>query len=555
MTTPLDELLASLPREQVLKISREPLAWAEALLLAPSTNEPFVANYVQHQILRSPHRYNIIRVHRRAGKSFSMAILALFYCLMFEGIQVLLICPRGSQVNEIFLTIKDFIHANPWIEAYLAGSRQALPQQIRFHNGSRVTGFTTGAKGGAAGIRGQGADVVLVDEGAYVPEDAWGTINPIMQGDVHRRWPPKVYIASTPAATRGHYYELCTNPHNALSTAGVVFWNQVHVPITTNPGVTEAFRAECRALCASELDWIREYLCEFPEIGEGVFPKRLVDASRFPIVYAESLRDARTETAEKRRPPSRTLGVDWDKFNKDGRGPNLIVLEATEAGKQRVIYREEIPQSDFSLSNGVLRIIELNELFQPEWIFVDRGYGDHQIEELQLYGRKFPGSGLAEKVVGIQFGQNVEQPLPGGGIEKKRFKQVMVQLLRGWFERGRVETALADDVLYKELIEYHVVGQTDANLKFSDENDHAIAALGLAAMAMHTKVKNPYTPPAASRCYIRPAPISIPKSELERRAAQTDPFRTQDTHPHDRRERSFSRRRLGGGGPFSRSSF
>lgn len=548
----IDELLAELPRAKARQICNEPLAWAEALLVAPATGKPFVANSVQHQILRSPHRYNVIRVHRRAGKSFSMAVLALFYCLMHKNIQVLLVCPRGSQVNEIFLQVKDFIASNPWIEPYVTGSRQALPQQLRFSNGSRFTGFTTGAKGGAASLRGQGGDVVLVDEGGYIPEDAWAVINPIIQGDEHRRWPPKAYIASTPAYTRGHYYDLCTAVPHMLHPDGSVFWHQIYVPITLNPSVDDSFREECRALCATDLDWLREYMCEFPELGEGVFPKVLVDQARRPISYDQELARALERASQGDRPPSRTMGVDWDKYNADGRGPNLLILEATDAARYRVIYRQEIPQTQFSLSTAVQRIVELNEIFQPEWIYLDRGYGDMQLEELQLWGKKFPRTGLAEKTIGIQFAQTVEMPLPGGTMEKKRFKQVMVQLMRHWFERGKFDIAATDEYLYRELIEYHVVGQTEANIKYSEENDHAIAALGLASMAMHQRITNPYRPPPPLTCYLVPQPIAIPRSELARQVAERH-GRPYLGDPEV--NRSFARRSLGSQLPPPRTRF
>jgi hypothetical protein len=562
---PLELFLSELPPEQVLKITSEPQAWAEALLIEPKTARRFTCNYVQEQILNSPNRHNVIRVHRRAGKSYSMAILALFYCLMYQNCQVLLICPRGAQVKEIFLTVKDFIRANPWLEAYIATTQSAMPMQIGFTNGSRFSGFTTGAagRGKATSLRGQGGDVILIDEGAYLHEDDWTAINPIIQGDEHRRWPPKVYIASTPAHTRGHYYELCVKPENKRYKDGTTFWREIHVSILENPSVSDQFREECRSLCATELDWIREYLCEFPEQGEGVFPKKMVDAARVDFSYDTAIVKAAAER-EKRaldpewRPASRTIGVDWDKYNADGRGPNIIVLETNDAGRQRVIYRQEIPQTQFTLKAAVNRIVELNELFKPEWIFVDRGYGDMQLEELHLIGKRDRGSGLDTKVVGVSFANVVEQPMPGGGPpEKKRFKQVMIQLLRAWLERGILEIPYADDVIYRELIEYHTVGQTEVNLKFCGVNDHAIAALGLAAMAMHTKVKNPYTPPPAARSHLLKAPEPQPAGEREYEAMVRKHGMIAQVllpAPEDARE-SFGRRALGNAAPFSRSTF
>lgn len=43
--------------------------------------------------------------------------------------------------------------------------------------------------------------------------------------------------------------------------------------------------------------------------------------------------------------------------------------------KFKVMFRIEIPRSEFTYTNAVNKIIELNEIYQFDWIAVDRGYG------------------------------------------------------------------------------------------------------------------------------------------------------------------------------------
>lgn len=558
-TSPLEELLLNYPPEQIQEILYNPRAWAEALLITPNTGELFKANYVQQQILGSKHRRNVIRVHRRAGKTFSMTVLALFYAIMVESCQILVIAPTGAQVKEIFTSLREFLRVNPWIEDMKREDQQGNQPRIRFSNGSRITGFTTAARsrGRAMSLRGQGADIILIDEAAYLHEEDWGTIQPILQGDEHRRFPPRVFVASTPAYTRGTYYELCTSPRQKKH------WHRIHVPITQNPSLTQEFIDECSATCLTELDWIKEYLAEFPEIAEGVFPKLMVDRALRSFKYPTSDELAALARAEFERRnrgetvPSRTIGVDWDKFNKDGHGSNICVLESTPDGDMRVVYREEIPQSKFTLMNAVQRVIELNEIYQPVAIYVDRGYGDYQLEELQARGKRFPHTKLMERVVGVQFGETIDVPMPGGGVEKKRFKQAMIALLRSWFERSKIEISEHDHDLIKQLIEYHVVSQTEANLKFSEENDHGIAALGLAAMAMHQKVTNPYAPKPAHRFYVVQAPEAVPSRLIPELQRVHDPNRTLLNWVRDPQapQRTFNRGSLGQGPPPGRSGF
>ncbi len=544
--------LKQLPPEVVQEVFSSPLKWAQTFLVTPNTGKPFEANYVENLILSSERRYNVIRVHRRAGKSWALSTLALYHALTAKNSEILVICPDGSKVATIFDRIREFIQANPWISPHVDGDRQNLPQRISFKNGSKINGFTTAAKtkGEATGLRSQGADVILMDEAAYLGEGDWAAIQPIMTGDMYRRRKTKVYVASTPAYTRGHYYNLCKDTFLKQT------WHEIHVRITENPSVTPELLEECKATCSNEMDWNKEYMAEFPELGEGVFPKTLVDRACRNFDYHVNLSVAMTSTLNREKPASRTIGVDWDKYNKDGHGSTIVVLESVGPGRYRLIYREEIQQSEFTLKNAVTRLIELNDIFQPEWIYIDKGYGEMQFEELQLFGKKFPKTGLLKKVVSVQFAESVECPLPGGGFEKKRFKQAMVSLLRTWFENQWVEIPHSDHHLRKDLIEYHVKGQTDSNIKYSDENDHSIAALGLAAMAMHHKVKNPYLSPPAVKSYSVPAPVSVSSDALRQyygKDYRRNPllgnrpeFDTGDT---------FSRRTLGDALPHDRSKF
>lgn len=43
--------------------------------------------------------------------------------------------------------------------------------------------------------------------------------------------------------------------------------------------------------------------------------------------------------------------------------------------KFRTCYRAEIPRGEFTLDNAVKKIIALNEIYDPQFIYVDRGFG------------------------------------------------------------------------------------------------------------------------------------------------------------------------------------
>jgi len=41
-----------------------------------------------------------------------------------------------------------------------------------------------------------------------------------------------------------------------------------------------------------------------------------------------------------------------------------------------VIKRIEIPRGEYTLDNAVSKVVEVNDIYNPRWIFIDRGYGE-----------------------------------------------------------------------------------------------------------------------------------------------------------------------------------
>lgn len=61
-------------------------------------------------------------------------------------------------------------------------------------------------------------------------------------------------------------------------------------------------------------------------------------------------------------------------------GSSLIVLDYdVELAKFVVIKRLEVPKGEYTLDRAVNLIIQFNEIYNPSWIFLDRGYGEISI--------------------------------------------------------------------------------------------------------------------------------------------------------------------------------
>jgi replicative DNA helicase len=200
----------------------------------------------------------------------------------------------------------------------------------------------------------------------------------------------------------------------------------------------------------------------------------------------------------------RIVGVDWDKYQA---GPQILIIEAerarpstsseyTRAIEQpfnyiKVIARQEIPRSKFSLTNAVKELVRINKDFSPDFFYVDRGYGEHQIETLQLMGLEAEegsaAEGLDKKIIPISFSQGYEKmdPVTKQPI-KVRIKPEMVNRARNKFDDEEVILNPFDDILKTQLVNY-IVEKITANgePKYSSVNEHAVDAFCLAVFGLY----------------------------------------------------------------------
>lgn len=156
-----------------------------------------------------------------------------------------------------------------------------------------------------------------------------------------------------------------------------------------------------------------------------------------------------------------------------------------------VLKRYEMPRAEYSYDNAVNKIIELNEIYNPSFIYCDRGSGEYCIERLHIYGDEHPETGLKNKVKGWSFSNKVDIMNPiTGEVDKKPMKPFMVSQLQILVERENLILSPYDEVLHKQLIDYEVekVGANGIPI-FTSKEEHFVDALGLANLAMVIEFK------------------------------------------------------------------
>ena len=308
-----------------------------------------------------------------------------------------------------------------------------------------------------------------------------------------------ITCSSTPLGKRSHFYRMCTDPS--------MNYSQHFHPSTHNPNWNDQMEAELRAQLTAE-GYVHEVLAEFGTQETGVFDKDKIDASMKVLNYAyneldffqqKNIIEKNLEQPEMlmynrsfKAPANifRTMGVDWDKY---GASSSILILDYDiQLGKFKVFKRVEVPRAEYSYDAAVNLIIELNEIYNPSYIYCDAGSGEYQIERLHIYGDENPSSGLKAKVKRWQFSNKLDIMDPiTKEVEKKPLKPFMVNQLQIAFERDRIVLSPYDNILSKQLIDYEVEKITEAGVpKYTSENEHFVDALGLAYLAMVLEFKD-----------------------------------------------------------------
>lgn len=484
--------------EQMSKILNDPVKWAQVFVTIFDNNKkeytPWVARWYQREMLQDRSIKKVARCGRRTGKTETMCIEMLWKAFTKKHHRILVVTPYENQVRLIFTRLNEIISESPLLKQRVIKNTKN-PYWIGLDNGAIILGFTTGASSGSGGasIRGQRADAIYMDEVDYMSEADFDSVMAI----AGERSDITIFMSSTPTGKRSKFWAACTNPKMG-------FTEHYH-PSTHNPNWGPDMEAEFRAQL-SEQGFIHEIMADFGTQATGVFNKDKIDYASSRELYAYNELDYYQQKRVKDNHlkvnmidyktkeeipvnPFRTMGVDWDKY---GASSSIIILDYDIlSGCFKVFKRVEVPRSEYSYDTAVNLIIELNDKYNPSWIYCDAGSGEYQLERLHIYGDEHPESGLKHKVKRWQFKQNIEIDDPiTGEVEKAQVKQFMINQLQIGFERDRFILSPFDEVLHKQLVDYEVerIG-SNGNPVFTSKDEHFIDAFGLAYLAFVLEFK------------------------------------------------------------------
>jgi len=205
-------------------------------------------------------------------------------------------------------------------------------------------------------LRGEGLDFVVLDECAFIKEDAWAhALRPALsdrQG--------KALFISTPAG-RNWFWRLWQRGNDSEQNE----WHSWRFPTSANPFIPPTEIEAARRNLPDRI-FRQEYLAEFIDDAGGVFRGVMAAAS------AER-QDEAVEGHEY------VFGVDWGKHN------DYTVITVLDTTDRALAAMDRFNQVDYTLQLG--RLKTLYERFRPTTIIAERNsMGEPLVEQLRREG-------------------------------------------------------------------------------------------------------------------------------------------------------------------------
>jgi len=379
--------------------------------------EPF--DY-QKEFLDSANNRKLFVAGRRVGKSRSASWKALWYAITHAEAEVLLTAKTQRQSMELFRQIKSEMRGSK-AESDEWGIQRETRTEINFSNGSRIVCLPLGRDG--SNIRGYGADLLIVDEAAYVPEEIFQEVlMPFLAVGENQ-----FVMISTPRGKRGFFYKRFDE---AERDENDYFVQQV--PTWKNPRVPEKF-IERQRNNLTPMQFKREIRGEFDENADAYFTEEEVTHEEVAVGHPVT-----------RETNDAYLGVDLAHTGEDesvyisvdGNG-NIFDIEHTKS-KQ--------------LTDAMGRIRELDKYNQYDKILIDQtGLGAGVVDQVQ--------EDLGQKVEGVKFTNDKKQSIysnlknnfqnraltfrfePNAGRDSNTMKQQLTALEYDYTSTGKLKIA------------------------------------------------------------------------------------------------------------------
>ena len=368
-----------------------------------------IYNKIQ-EVLGSDEVYDnshVLNISRQFGKSFTMLLVAVEFCMAKPFQTVVYVAPIKKQVVEI-------VTENTYRVIFGHASKQQLPtlkdSELVFSNGSRIRLAGTDNHNYES-LRGGSAHLVILDEAGFMSNLTTGVIPTVLP--MLKTTGGKIIYASTPPETLDHDYYEVLREHDENGNISTF-------TINDDKSLTQRQLDTIISACkgADTTLFKREYLCErIAESSQQVLPELTIEV-------AAKLRINETYKQD-------DLLQYWDKYviaDWGGKDHTAILFAHYNYHTKKVVVEDQLNLTGSKISSK--RIAEeIKKKIKELW-------PDPTYRSKMHYW-------CDSNNVLIQNDMNVEHGLPFVSTSKDRLAEQMVQKVRDWIFDERIQFAPA----------------------------------------------------------------------------------------------------------------
>ncbi len=210
----------------------------------------------QEKFLEDRSKKIIACAGRQVGKSVISAAKALWLATTTHDTTTLIVSATQRQSSLMFDKIMERVDASYLVTQSILRKTRTT---IKFNNGSQIIALPCGRHG--ASLRGYTADMVIIDEAAFVPEEV---INEVVMPMLSTT-DGTVIMLSTPYDRKHFFFRAFHSPH----------WSKYQFKTQDNPLVKKEWLLEQREEIG-DLQYRQEYEAEFVDDEKTYFPMPLL---------------------------------------------------------------------------------------------------------------------------------------------------------------------------------------------------------------------------------------------------------------------------------------
>ena len=475
-----------LPKDEmaIADLLLDPVRWGEAYL---RNRDGGGRKYWKHQVedLRCKSK-NIIHLDGRdSGKTWNLSTDVLHYAFITPGGSGLVAAPHQGHLDTIIEEVEFQLFNNPDLEASIARNKRGDLKikrnpyfRLEFSNATVLYFRPAGPRGES--FRSLHVDRLWIDEGAWLPEEAWNALRQCLNID------GKFRVYSTPNGIRdATYYRLTQSTK----------WKVFRWPSWITPTWTSEREAELLEFYGGKdtAGWQHEVAGEHGQPSFGAFNMTAFHACRKDVpefrivtITSEELEGCDDDRAVRQRfdmllslsPRKGTfwMGIDTGYTN----DPSELAVFHEEDGVAREILRVHGERVPYPWLSELIFTLDL--YFEFTGIGLDNGGNGLAVAQELTSLDKFKVRNLVDRLKGFDFGgMTVIGYGEDGKAIKKQTKEYMTDLINGSMQRRDILFAASDRPM-EEQFATQTYTLNNGRVTYSKGNDHVIDAVRCMAL-------------------------------------------------------------------------